>query len=192
MKQRRINALLMTLLGIALVATSTACQKSGPGSSPTATMTAFFEAGKKKDPDGFKRTLSKGSLDLMESFAKAQNKTLDDALKSGMASPEAAEQSQTPAMRNEKITGDTATLEVHPVRQRGRPVEDCARQGAQGCARKILFAAGCQIELDGPPRKAQRDCRDLREARLASAARPAARGDERRAPVEARDSCPPE
>ena len=111
MKQRRINALLMTLLGIALVATSTACQKSGPGSSPTATMTAFFEAGKKKDPDGFKRTLSKGSLDLMESFAKAQNKTLDDALKSGMNAPEAAE-SKTPEMRNEKINGDTATLEV--------------------------------------------------------------------------------
>jgi hypothetical protein len=112
MKQRQINALALTLLGLALVAASTACQKSGPGSSPTATMTAFFEAGRKKDPDGFKKTLSKGSLDLMESFAKAQNKTLDDALKSGMATPEAAEQSQTPAMRNEKITGDTATLEV--------------------------------------------------------------------------------
>lgn len=111
MKRGRINALLTALVCAALAVAGTACKGAAGGSSPTATMKAFFEATRKKDSEGFKRTLSKGSLEMMEGFAKAQNKTLDEALKSGMNAPEAAE-SKTPEMRNEKINGDTATLEV--------------------------------------------------------------------------------
>lgn len=108
MKRRQINVLVALALSLALVG-ATACSK---GSSPTATMKAFFEATKKKDAEGFKKTLSKGSLDMMESFAKMQNKTLDEALKTGMNDPNMASASATPEMRNEKINGDTATLEV--------------------------------------------------------------------------------
>lgn len=110
MKRRQINALLLMLaLGITL-AGGAACNRA-PGSSPTATMRAFFEATKKKDAEAFKKTLSKGSLEMMENFAKIQNKTLDEALKTGMNDPNMSS-TATPEMRNEKINGDTATLEV--------------------------------------------------------------------------------
>jgi flagellar hook-associated protein FlgK len=110
MKRRQINALVIACLSIALAGAVAGCRSAG--SSPTGTMKAFFEATRKKDADGFKKTLSKGTLDMMETVAKAQNKSLDDMLKSGMNAPETAQNNATPEMRNEKINGDTATLEV--------------------------------------------------------------------------------
>jgi uncharacterized membrane protein len=110
MERRQIKALLMICLSLA-VAGATACHR-GAGSSPTATMKAFFEATRKRDAEGFKKTLSKGSLDTIEVYAKAQNKTLDELLKSGIKTLDASQSSATPSMRNEKIDGETATLEV--------------------------------------------------------------------------------
>jgi hypothetical protein len=88
----------------------TAC-KLLTSSSPTATFKAYFEAQKKKDVPGIKKTLSKGSLDMMEKAAKEQNKTVDKALTEGLESP-AAKTDKTPETRNEKIDGNNATLEV--------------------------------------------------------------------------------
>ena len=105
-----MRTLLLVCLSLVL-AGATAC-KRGAGSSPTATMKAFFEATSKKDAEGFKKTLSKGSLETIEAFAKAQNKTLDELLKSGIKTLDANQSSATPLMRNEKIEGETATLEV--------------------------------------------------------------------------------
>jgi uncharacterized membrane protein len=110
MERGQIGALLTLCLSLALVGV-TACNK-GAGSSPTATMKAFFEATSKRDAEGFKKTLSKGSLDTIEVYAKAQNKTLDELLKSGIKTLDANQSSATPLMRNEKIDGETATLEV--------------------------------------------------------------------------------
>lgn len=105
-----MKALLIACLSIALAGT-TACNRAA-GPSPTATMKAFFEMTRKKDVEGFKKTLSKGTLDMMDEAARAHEKTLDDVLKSGMDDPETARSSATPEMRNEKINGETATLEV--------------------------------------------------------------------------------
>jgi hypothetical protein len=80
-------------------------------SSPTSTFKAFYEAQKKKDVPAMKKTLSKGSLDMIEKAAKAQNKSVDDALKEGFESP-GAKSEKMPETRNEKIDGDNATLEV--------------------------------------------------------------------------------
>jgi Domain of unknown function (DUF4878) len=80
-------------------------------SSPTATFKAFYEAQKKKDVPAMKKTLSKGSIDMIEKAAKAQNKSVDDALKEGFESP-GAKSDKMPETRNEKIDGDNATLEV--------------------------------------------------------------------------------
>jgi hypothetical protein len=110
MERGKSRALAMLCLGLVL-AGALACNR-GAGSSPTATMKAFFEATRKKDAEGFKRTLSKGSLDTLEVYAKAQNKTLDELLTSGIKTLDASQSSATPAMRNEKIEGETATLEV--------------------------------------------------------------------------------
>lgn len=80
-------------------------------SSPTATFKAYFDAQKKKDVAGIKKTLSKGSLAMMEKSAKEQNKTVDQALSEGFDKA-GSKPEEMPASRNEKIEGDNATLEV--------------------------------------------------------------------------------
>ena len=92
-----------------LVFAVAACKFSS--SSPTSTFKAFFEAQKKKDVEGMKKTLSKGSMAMMEKAAKDQNKTVDKALTEGFESP-GAKNDKMPETRNEKIDGDNATLEV--------------------------------------------------------------------------------
>lgn len=105
MKTQKLTAFVVALAALALVAA--ACG-GGAGSSPTATAKAFYEAAKARDAAGIKSTMSKGSLDMMEKFAKMQNKSLDDALKEPNSSPPPANFEA----RNEVITGDTATVEV--------------------------------------------------------------------------------
>ena len=108
MKTRCASTLLFAVL--LLLSSALAC-KLGGSPSPTAIFKAFYEAQKNKDPAGIKKTLSKGSLAMMEKGAKEQNKTLDEALKEGLNDP-ASKAPTMPATRNEKIDGDTATLEV--------------------------------------------------------------------------------
>ena len=101
--------LLITLLAVAL--TGVACSPGPVGSSPTATFMGFFEAVKSKNKDGVKRTLSKGTLERMKSYAEREKTTLDNAVGLIMVDDHTA--AKTPEMRNEKIAGDSATLEVH-------------------------------------------------------------------------------
>jgi len=81
------------------------------GSSPTSTFKAFFEAQKNKDVPGIKKTLSKGSLEMLEKGAKEQKKTLDASLKEGFDDP-TFKAPNMPETRNEKIDDNTATLEI--------------------------------------------------------------------------------
>ena len=81
------------------------------GSSPTATFKSFWDAQKKKDVAGMKKTLSKGSMAMLEKGAKQQNKTVDEAITEGFNAP-GAKYDKTPETRNEKINGNDATLEV--------------------------------------------------------------------------------
>jgi hypothetical protein len=104
MKTQKTTMLVVALIALALVAA--AC--GGSGSSPTATAKAFYDAVKAKDPAGIKGAMSKGSLEMMEKFAKAQNKTLDEALKE----PSSSGPSASFEAKDEKITGDTATVMV--------------------------------------------------------------------------------
>jgi hypothetical protein len=101
-------------LATALVISITALACSGVGSSPTATLKAYFEAMQKKDAAALKKTLSKGTLEMFEQFAKAQSppKTLDEALQTGLSSTTNTDSNKMPETRNEKIDGDKATLEV--------------------------------------------------------------------------------
>ncbi len=99
-----------TIFAISLLLAVTGACKFG-SSSPTATFKTFYEAQKKKDVEGMKKTLSKGSLAMMEKAAKEQNKTVDKALSEGFDSP-GAKTDKMPETRNEKIDGDNATLEV--------------------------------------------------------------------------------
>ena len=105
MKTHRINAVCAVL---AVFLAASACSLLNR-STPTATFKAFYEASKKKDAAGMKKSLSKGTLDMFDKLAKVQNKSTDDMLKDidKDAKPE-----KMPETRNEKITGDSATLEV--------------------------------------------------------------------------------
>ncbi|MEZ5345573.1 MAG: DUF4878 domain-containing protein [Pyrinomonadaceae bacterium] len=76
--------------------------------SPTEVMTAYIEALKKKDAAVIKASLSKASIKGYEESAKANDKTLDEMIASG----EDVSDKKMPEMRNERITGDTATVEV--------------------------------------------------------------------------------
>ncbi len=105
MKTQKKVALVGAFMVLALLAT--ACG-GGAGSSPTATVKAFYEAAKARDAAGIKKTMSKASLELMERAAKASNKNLDDVLKQSSS----LMQETSFESRNETITGDTATLEV--------------------------------------------------------------------------------
>jgi Domain of unknown function (DUF4878) len=98
---------------VLLVAATGACSgliSKLQGGSPTQTLKNFVEASKNKDVEGVKRNLSAGSLKMMEGFAKMQNKTLDEALKNDSQTGD--EFKDMPETRNEKISGDSATLEV--------------------------------------------------------------------------------
>lgn len=76
--------------------------------SPTETLMAFNRATESKDAKRIKTFLSKGSMQMIEKSAKEQNKTVDQLLTDG----EDAVEDEKPSIRNQKIIGDTATVEV--------------------------------------------------------------------------------
>ena len=76
--------------------------------SPTETMKALNEASRKKDAETIKKLVSKGTLDLLEQSAQRQQTTVDELLKRDEGAPF----QELPETRNEKITGDTATIEI--------------------------------------------------------------------------------
>lgn len=57
-----------------------------------------------------KKRLSKKSLTMAENAALAQTKTIDQSIADDFP---AAQAQKAPEMRNEKITGDSGSLEVH-------------------------------------------------------------------------------
>lgn len=89
-------------------ADTTTSSTSAAMDSPTATLNTFIEAIKKKDGDTIKKCLSQSSLTALEKSAKEANMTVDQMIIEG----DDMSKEKTPAFRNEKIEGDTATLEV--------------------------------------------------------------------------------
>lgn len=80
---------------------------SGSLATPTETYRTGYAARKNKDIAGLKRVLSKDALDFLTEMGKEEKKTLDDQLKALADRPQ-ADKAET---RNEKIDGDTASLE---------------------------------------------------------------------------------
>jgi ketosteroid isomerase-like protein len=81
--------------------------------SPTKAVQDFVAAYKAKDIAGLKKRFSKGFLEQMEKGAKSQNKDLDASLKEFVEIGDLPFEDGVPETRNEKIDGDTATLEVN-------------------------------------------------------------------------------
>lgn len=78
-------------------------------SSPTATYTTAYNAVKNKDGAAFKRVLTKQDLENMEESAKVYGKSSEEMLTEMMSLIPVPMSNQS---RDEKIDGDTATLEV--------------------------------------------------------------------------------
>ncbi len=79
-----------------------------PVASPTDTLKNYIEASKKKDVAAIRKSLSRGSLELAEKSAKMQNTTVDELFKrDNMTMID-----EIPEIRNERIEGDAASVEV--------------------------------------------------------------------------------
>jgi hypothetical protein len=76
--------------------------------TPTETLKQYVEASRKKDIATMKRLLSRASLELIEKSAKEQNLTTDDILRKEAS----VEIKNAPETRNEKIEGETASVEI--------------------------------------------------------------------------------
>lgn len=76
--------------------------------SPTETLKTFAAATKRKDAETIKKTLSKSTMKVIEESAKQQNISVNEML----TKAEDPEGGDLPELRNEKIDGDKATLEV--------------------------------------------------------------------------------
>jgi hypothetical protein len=104
---------ILSLLCLAVIAPACSGQASSAqsGASPTATMNAYYDALKTKDVEAVKKTVSKGSLKVLESAGVPAERVFQPMME-GL--PDAR-----PATRNEKIDGERATLEVRDEK-RGR------------------------------------------------------------------------
>lgn len=84
------------------------CGASEQTKSPTETLKSLSEASKKRDAQAVKSHFSKGTLAMIEQSANRQEKTVDELLQQ----ENWAVFQDLPEMKNEKISGETATVEV--------------------------------------------------------------------------------
>jgi predicted lipid-binding transport protein (Tim44 family) len=91
----------------AIVTTESDNSPVGSLATPTEAYKTAYAARQKKDLNGLKRVMSKKLTGFLESMGESEKKTLDDELKEMVEQPQAP----TAEARNEKINGDTATLE---------------------------------------------------------------------------------
>jgi hypothetical protein len=129
MKRIKLCAMFITLVSFAFA--SAACTKTpessnsnttspdttkatqGPtagAETPTAAYKALFDAVKRRDTEGIKRNMSRQTLNLAQMMSQTYKKTLAQSLENGMT--ESTMQPALPEIRNEKINGDQATIDV--------------------------------------------------------------------------------
>jgi hypothetical protein len=89
------------------VASNTPSGVTPAAGTPSAAYVAAFNARNSKDIQQLKSLMSKDILEFFTVMQKAENKTLDEALRDICEKPQA----KTAEVRNEKIEGNTATLE---------------------------------------------------------------------------------
>lgn len=139
--KRRTRGIIVFTLALALTVFAAACNKNSNNSnsssgnnssgtsssttgtssttksadmSPTEALKAYYDAAKRKDIEAAKKYLSHGTMQTMEDIAKAQGKTLDQMFKEGA---DRDTQMPTPEFSNEKISGDTATVDIKAPNQ---------------------------------------------------------------------------
>ncbi len=104
--------------------------------TPTDAYKAAYTARKNKDIEGLKKLMSKDVLEFLTMVAEVDDKkksTLDDQLKELCEKPQAT----TAEARNEKIDGDTATIEYLDEKGGWKPMEFIKEDGVW----KMAFGA---------------------------------------------------
>lgn len=76
--------------------------------SPTEAFKTYIMATVNRDIEAIKNSISKDSLEMIEQSAKQQGKSIDELLTGGAVENESK---KIPEIRNEKINGNTATVE---------------------------------------------------------------------------------
>ena len=109
------TAILFLLFSFALTSCQQAQQvqtqpKEPTKDSPLGVLKSFTDAKNNKDAETIKQTLSKGTLETVSDVAKSNGETLDEFLNRGSTIP--LNKLEMPETRNEKITGETATVEI--------------------------------------------------------------------------------
>ncbi len=85
------------------------CKSNQPmPNTPGDALKQYVAASQKGDIETMRRLLSKGSLELIEKSAKAQGTTTDEILRKESS----VKIQNAPEVKNEKIEGDTATVEI--------------------------------------------------------------------------------
>ncbi len=80
---------------------------TGSSATPTDAYRTAYELRAKKDIAGMKKMMSKDVIEFLTMVGKEEKKTLDDEIATMFDKPQA----KTPETRNEKISGDRASLE---------------------------------------------------------------------------------
>jgi hypothetical protein len=80
---------------------------TGSSATPTDAYRAAYALREKKDVAGMKKMMSKDVLEFLTMVGEEEKKTLDDEIATMFDKPQA----KTPQTRNEKISGDHASLE---------------------------------------------------------------------------------
>jgi flagellar hook-associated protein FlgK len=96
------------------------------GATPTEALKAYYDAARKKDVETAKKYLSKGTMQKMEEIAKAQGKTLDQMLQEGA---DRDVQVPMPEFSNERVNGDTATVDIKAPNQPLVPMQMVKEDG---------------------------------------------------------------
>lgn len=93
--------------GTLVPANSAEPSAGGSLATPTEAYKTAYALREKKDVEGLKRVMSKDVMEFFEMMAKEDKKTVDDEMKQMFERPQA----KTAEVRNEKVTGDSATIE---------------------------------------------------------------------------------
>ena len=96
-----------------------------PADSPAGAYKAAYNARQSKDIAALKKILAKDVLEFLTMVGKEDKKSLDDMLKDLCEQPQAA----TAETRNEKIEGDTASIEYLDEEGKWQPMEFVREDG---------------------------------------------------------------
>jgi hypothetical protein len=130
-----------TAANAANIAPSSNTAAPAAADSPTAAYHAAYTARKNKDIPALKKLMAKDILAFFEMVGEDEKKTVDDMLRDLADRPQA----DTAQARNEKITGDKATIEYRDENGKWQPMDFVKEDGVW----KLTLAVG-EPENDKP------------------------------------------